>query len=404
MPDKFDRCVKEVMASGKSEDQAYAICTAQFNDSAEVIHRGFSDLATYSSNSRTAISIRDGVLEYLGAELGLDPADKIFTVYRSPATIANACFKMAGIPLTNEHIEMVGAAPDNGSRVESGTVIDQIDESTHSRLAVMNKLTTTDEMNAMLAEKRQLSLGYEADLVPHSRWDFEQINIAPHHLAAVRAGRCGPLCSFLDRKPQQSEEDTTMLLKAFLDADGAVNLEQVAEIAMALPEAIRKVPVDKLQELLPAMQEIMMYAKEQGVTIEAEGEMEDEETKMEDEDPGINEDEGKDPFADSAEFKDAVAKASKGLAAKIADAEVKRFATVVTKAQYFLDEDYDFTGKSTNDVMRDALATQHDSKFEDSELDVAFKMLKRIGTDLRQFGDQNPESGLAGRIEKSLED
>lgn len=377
----------------------------QFKDSSgDIVHRSFSDFATYSSSDRTAVSIRDGVLEYLGAELGLEPMDKIFTVYRSPATIANAAFAMKGIPLTNEHIEISGPPPDTGSKVESSQVIDQIDEALNSRLAVMNRITSTDEMNFTLQDKRQLSLGYEADLVPHSRWDFEQVNIVPHHLAAVRAGRCGPLCSFLDRKPQSQEDNTMKLPKAFLDADGStVNLEQVAEIAMALPEAIRKVPVDKLQELLPAMQEIMMYAKEQGIALETESEMSGEDEDMaasEEKDVTVeDEDMKKENFADSQAFKDAVEQA----ASKLADAEIKQYGAVVTKAREFLDEDYEFAGKDSKQVMRDALATQHDSEFKDSELEVAFKMLRKTGTDLTRFGDANPEGGLLGRIKSSLE-
>jgi len=51
---------------------------------AEKIHRQFADIATYSDTERTAVSIRDGVLEYLGTEIGLEPPDKVFAVYRSP--------------------------------------------------------------------------------------------------------------------------------------------------------------------------------------------------------------------------------------------------------------------------------------------------------------------------------
>ena len=50
----------------------------------------FSDAVTYDGQMKAAISVRDGVLEYLGSELGMSPADKIFYVYRSPATIASA--------------------------------------------------------------------------------------------------------------------------------------------------------------------------------------------------------------------------------------------------------------------------------------------------------------------------
>jgi len=72
------------------------------------IHKQFADLAVYSDTARTAVSVRDGVLEYFGAELNMEPIDKIFTVYRSPATIANAAYAMSGIPLTDEHVSMEG--------------------------------------------------------------------------------------------------------------------------------------------------------------------------------------------------------------------------------------------------------------------------------------------------------
>ena len=123
----------------------------------EKIHRQFADIATYSDTERTAVSIRDGVLEYLGTELGLEPADHVFNVYRSPATIANAAYAMAGIPLTGEHVSLDGPAPSDGGRVESSTVIDQIDEPTHSRLAVQNKLAVSDSLQITLKDKRQLS-------------------------------------------------------------------------------------------------------------------------------------------------------------------------------------------------------------------------------------------------------
>ena len=371
----------------------------------KTIHKQFSDLAVYSDTARTAVSVRDGVLEYLGAELDLEPLDKVFTVYRSPATIANAAYAMAGIPLTDEHVSMEGPALDSGSRVESSVVIDQLDESTHSRLAVQNKLAVNDTLQLLLKDKRQLSLGYEADLVPHSRWDFEQINIAPHHLAAVPAGRCGPLCSFIDRKPDtpvKPREGDTMkpekkLIKAFTDAEGSVSLEQIVEIATGLPEAIRKVPVDQLVKLMPAMQEIMSYAKEQGAmpAEEPETEMEGEDMEGEEKETMDEAEEGdKENFADSSKFKDAVASAVKG--------EVKRYAEVVNKARNFVDAEYDFAGKTANAVMRDALATQSTDKFEDAELSVAFKLLRKANTDYSQFGDTKADSGLASRISETL--
>ena len=366
----------------------------------EKIHRQFADIATYSDTERTAVSIRDGVLEYLGVEIGLEPPDKIYTVYRSPATIANAAYAMAGIPLTGDHVSLDGPAPSDGGRVESSIVIDQVDEATHSRLAVRNKLAVSDALQIMLKDKRQLSLGYAADLVPHSKWDYEQVNIIPHHLAAVSDGRCGPLCSFLDRKPEENKMGKKEM--AFFDAEGQVNLEQIVEIATALPEAIKKVPVDELKKIMPSLQKIMIHAKEQGAfpAEDQEEGMEIEELTDEEktEKEAAEEDKPKEKFADSKVFKDAVASQSK----KFADSEVKRYAQVVTKARNFLDAYYDFSGKTANEVMADALGTQSTDKFEDSELPVAFKLLRKPNTDYSQFGDSKSVTGLESRITADL--
>lgn len=381
----------------------------QFTDKAPLLKKQFADFAVYSSEGKTAISMRDGVLEYLGSELGLEPANKIFTVYRSPATIANAAFSMKGIPLTDEHVSMDSPPPNTGSTVDSAVIIDQIDETTNSRLAVLNKLTVSDTLLPLIAEKRQMSLGYEGDLVPHSQWDYEQINIIPHHLAAVPAGRCGSLCSFLDRKQNPSEDgkmkkDLLLKCKAFVDENGAVSLEQIIEIAMALPEAMKKVPVDKLQELMPAMLEVMSYAKEQKVVTDEE--------LVSEENTVISNKELEDMSAekapseeDKAKFADAVKTAVSKEKQKFADEAVKLYASVVNKARTFLDAEYDFTDKTANQIMKDALATQHgETEFTDSELSTAFKLLKKQGADYTKFGDSaiDNQGGLLSRIESSL--
>jgi hypothetical protein len=88
---------------------------------------------------------------------------------------------------------------------------------------------------------------------------------------------------------------------------------------------------------------------------------------------------------------------------KFADAEVKKYAEVVTKARNFLDADFDFTGKNASQIMRDALATQSTDKFEDSELNVAFKLLRKPDTDYSTFGDSHTEGALTARIKKEME-
>lgn len=362
---------------------------------------------SYNIESKTAISVRDGVLEYYGIELGLEPAAKIFTVYRSPATIANAAAAMRGIPFTDEHLDRDEELPNQKiGMVNDSRMIDMVDESTDTRLAVENIIDIGEAFTLLLSTgKRELSLGYDADLIEHERYDFEQINIAPHHLALVQSGRCGPSCRFSDRKPPTEESPmpkkltaAQLIAKHFCDEDGAVSLEQVVEIAMALPEAIKKVPVDKLQEIMPALLQVIEYAKNNGVEMTEETTQADPEAKAEDSDKDADksDDDKKVEVKDSKAFADALKTAT-------ADA-VKLHSEVVDKARTFVDEAYSFSGKTSAQIMRDALATEHGSTvFTDSELPVAFKLLKKT-VSYQKFGDASKEGGLTARVQAHLKE
>lgn len=372
----------------------------------------FSDAATYDGSLKTAISVRDGVLEYLGSELGMEPADKIFYVYRSPATIASLAAQMPGIPVISDHIEP-GTEPDNiPSRVESASLIDAFDDATSSTLAIQNKLSLDP---AMLAEiesgKDELSLGYEGRLIPHAKWDFEQRDLVPTHLATVTDGRCGTGCRFIDRKPNpEANRPMKKLHKAFLDAEGSLSLSQIVELAAGLPEAIKNVPADKLAELLPALQEVMAAATAAGVEAPGAEPVVEELPVMTDEDADKLMDESADAAGgDPVKVTDSARKVlRKKFADKIAAAvgeAVKAHTAAIDKARTILPENYSFADKSTAQVMRDALAVEHGSqKFADNELSVAFKLLKKSGGEYQTFGDAKPdETSLSARLKKEME-
>lgn len=397
MPKRLDQCVQSVIAEGKTQSEAFAICKASFQDGAGMV-LAFADRMTYDANERSAVSIRDGVLEYMGAEIGLEPADKVFTIYRSPATIANAAYRMPGIPITDEHVTLDEPAPDHGGAVTDSEMIDALDESTHTTIATRNRLSINDGLRVTVESgKRELSLGYTAHLTPHSLYDFEQKDIVPHHLAVVQDGRCGSMCSFLDRKyqPKAQEVSPMKLHQAFTDEAGAANLQQIAEIAASFPEAIKTMPLDKLQEILPSIMEAMEAAKSAGAEVPAETEEVTDRSDMDEEnldaDANSEEDEeDENRFTDSKAFKDAVTAEAKTMADKqsqaFADAAVKRHAEVIEKAKSFVADDYKFTDKSTDQVMRDALATQSTDKFSDEELPLAFKLLRKTAN-YKEFGD-----------------
>jgi hypothetical protein len=362
------------------------------------MNRIFRDFLSFNGTTKTAVSVRDGVLEYMGYEIGMEPVDRVFTVYRSPATIANAANLMFGIPLTDEHVELTEPPRQTVGKVLSTKMIDLLDPTLHSTVGVQNKIDVADTMlGALQSGKRELSLGYRAELVAHDVYDFEQRNIEPHHLAVVDRGRCGAHCSFIDHQGELMKSR-----KAFHDAEGSPNLEEVVQIAASLPEAIKKLDMESLTKVLPMLQEIVRTAQTAGQTAEVqaqagetEGETSDEyseeskdemteetkdesteETKDEQSEEMKDEEKEKVDVTDSAVFKDAVKKA------------IDSHTAAIVKAKDFVDADYQFVGKSTAQIMRDALATEHGkTKFTDSELTVAFKLLKKSDASLKTFGD-----------------
>lgn len=312
-----------------------------------IISGHFFDAVTFDVEQKTAVSVRDGVLEYLGHELGLEPPDKTFRIYRSPAQIATVAPLMAGLPLTNDHVDIGQPVPQSVGKVISAAVID-FTEGEASHLAIKNTLEVQSDFLATLTDKRELSLGYEARLIDDDKYDFRQVDIRPHHLAVVDAGRCGSGCRFLDRSPNNG--DNTMTLDELIKVVEAMAAE-VAELKKALAPAEDPAP----------------EAGTDNATEEEEVKKEEEEAKK-----------VKDSAALEARFADAVAKATAE--------QVASTLAIIDRARQFLPADYKFADKTGAQVMRDAIATQHpDARFDDAELSVAFKLLRQPET--KPFAD-----------------
>ena len=182
------------------------------------------------------------------------------------------------------------------------------------------------------------------------------------------------------------------LHEAFCDAEGTMNLQQIVELATALPEAIKAVPVDQLTKLLPALKQIVEAARgaspeaAEAVTPPAEGQpAADEETPAveEVEDEMTSEEEAKKKEEEEKKFSDSVNTA----VAKQLESAVKTRLAIIDKAREFVQDGYEFADKSADQIMRDALAADSDTKFEDSELPVAFKLLRRRDSQYKDFGD-----------------
>lgn len=369
----------------------------------EKIYGHFKDSATYNSEDKTALSVRDGFLEYTGSEIGKEPADKVFKVYRSPATIANVANLMQGIPLTNDHVDLDSPVTDSKGSVKNAVMVDLKDESTNSNLAIKNTIDISSEINEVLKSgKRELSLGYTGTLVEYEsgEYDFEQRDIEPHHLAIVDQGRCGSVCSFIDKKLKVKNMDDKFK-DLFFDAQGMPNIKEIISMVEGLRDAIGNMPLDDVRKLVPILQKVNeKTGASQGAVESAESEsneapteeMEDAEKDIETEDTK-EELEDKKSYKDSAEFKDAINKA--------VEAKVKEYASVVEKARDFVDASYKFQDKDAKQIMRDALATEHGTQsFSDDELNVAFKLLKPSQGKYANFADSSNSNSFSSLANK----
>lgn len=346
----------------------------------------FKDTLEYDSQTKTAISVRDGVQEYYGIELGLEPVDKIFKVYRSPATIANTANSMINLPLTDDHIELTKNDFTPIGKVLDSTMIDLPDDSKKSTLAIKNIIELNKNLTNVLENgKKELSLGYKADLIDHDIYDFEQKNIIPHHLAVVEFARGGDELRFLDKRgvKMNLKDKLKSLKNKFKDEDAIVSenenkneidsdtevstesnptLEKIVEISTKLPEALKLVPIDKLQEILPILQDIIDIAENNDNNQDGDNQDDDNVDNLKDKD-----------VTDSKKFK--ILEFTNKKFQDAIEKQIMLHNSVIDKAKYYLDDNYNFSGKTTKQIMRDAIKSQTKEYFDDRELKIAFKML-----------------------------
>lgn len=358
----------------------------------------FRDNLAFDQTNKTVVSIRDGILEYYGQELGLQPANKIFKVYRTPATIASLADALVGIPVIFDHStegDEVNETDKVGS-VETSKVVDLIDESTVSHLGIQNKiLLDNNALTVVQSGKNNISLGYKAKLIPSDMdgVDFEHRDIVPIEMSIVDIGRCGNSCSFKDRAFTGEVKDMA-LLTCFKDEDGNPNLAQIVEIATGLPDAIKTIPVSELQKVLPMLQDIVNMAQGNSEK-EAESEAGSDDDSA---DPAVAksdvEDEGEDKDMDKDD-KDAEKKIADSVKLQLDSklkAAVNNHTNVLLKSKDFLDSKYDYANKSTEQIMKDVVSTQYEdcASMSRDQLDMAFKLVKKPAHVYKDFSVSNP--------------
>lgn len=310
----------------------------------------FNDNAIDGNVIKNVISVRDGYQEYLGVELGLEPLDKVFKVYRSKETIEAINDMLKNIPVTKGHVELEDNIPEElkMGKIRDSQIIPSNTGDKDSTINVKNVITL-DENKLKFNNSKELSLGYFADSVKHTLYDLEQINIRPHHLAIVDKGRCGGGCKFLDEKGVKM--DVKEIMKNLKDMRSKLSDEDKKMLDMELGKMTPK------QETKDAEKE--------DKDPKAEEKMKDMEKEYKDSLSVVASD-AVSKFKDSKEYLDAMN--------EYADARV----SVIEKASGYLDSDYEFKGKTNMDIMADALkAERPQEQFLDSEVGVAFKMLNK---------------------------
>lgn len=365
----------------------------------------FSDAITLSNDKKTLISITDGVVYYSGMELGIEPFNEMFSVYRDPETIRDLAPKMVNLPITDDHISLDGEAYNVVGSLLSSEIEPYLNVDKISTIAIRNTATLQEE--SVLDFKYDTSLGFFAKLVPANEsdpFDFKQINIVPHHLAIVKNGRCGEACKFTDGATMPKVIKKVITKTKFKDAESAT-LREVMEMIAQFPENAAEADLESLKALIPILRKLKeenesnraeetteeevieegdqvedKVAEEEAKVEESADEATEEEEKamVDEEDPEVKEMKA----MDSKSFKDAI----NAMVDSKVKAKTKEFIEVSSRAKEFLDERYDFSNKTTEQIMRDTLATQYKQKFADSELSIAFKMLKK-SNQYAKFGD-----------------
>ena len=365
----------------------------------KAIDHSFNHQVFFDFQNKTLKSVRDGVQEYHGAEIGLEPYDRVFTVYRKPETITSMVSQMDKLPLIEDHIDpAIDPDPETiTGLIDDTEIVEYTEDFKDSTLYLKHKVAINEKgLDALSRGKRQLSLGYLGKLKEHEQYDFEQYDLKPTHLAIVDNARGGDILSFED-KQKHKEQDMKL---NFIDEEGQLSLQKVAELVGGLQEAIKNAPLEEVTKLLPQLQELMNSAKENsGMSKEGESaEMAEantettdmEEAKETEEVKSVDMEEDKEVETKDEEEEDKEEKSnftdSKAFSDAVSSGVDEKFKTV-EKAKLFLSETYNFSDSSSFKIKKDAVEQELGKSFEDSKVEGAFEALQKTNNDLKNFGD-----------------
>lgn len=163
---------------------------------------------------KDVVVARLGEMLYAPGEVPVEPGpDGIIRISRDADTLFDpeALASYQGKPITDEH-PPVEVTPENWKLYAKGLVLNPRRGEGDDADVMLCDFLITDKalIEAVEANKRETSNGYDADYKQIARGQGKQLHIIGNHIALVTRGRCGPRCSIGDQDIQPTEEEPSM--------------------------------------------------------------------------------------------------------------------------------------------------------------------------------------------------
>jgi hypothetical protein len=228
-----------------------------------------------------------GVFPYSGAQIGAEPPDKVFMVYRPESELNNVdcinSFKL--VPVIDEHTMLGDGQTPAEKKGVHGTTGEKIyfkDGYLYANLKIFS-----DSLQATIDNiKKDISLGYRciyelsSGMFNGVQYDAVQKNIRGNHLAIVEEGRMGREVAVLDHATKFTF-DSKELIKMVQKAELKALKDKVAVVVAALDEAEKaeKMEATDMEKMRADVNELMGMIKDLKAHESSEAEDKDEDKK-----------------------------------------------------------------------------------------------------------------------------
>ncbi len=160
---------------------------------------------------------RTGMLLYRAGEVPLRDKGGVIRVHRSPESLFNpkTIGSFMGVAITEEHPNEMEVTPKTWKRYAYGFCIRCWRGEGEDSDVLLADLMVTDKylIEQILAGKREVSAGYDAEYVQTIEGEGNQIDIIGNHIALVERGRCGPRCAIGDHDSSTNPKGKDMTIR-----------------------------------------------------------------------------------------------------------------------------------------------------------------------------------------------